>query len=255
MFAVLVHPLGLPISISPSTIIAYNFMDSLPPGTKVSWCSTVTTMQKTQCTQLFLDLAAHALQKNLHILFWTVTPDAAVILEQYLETLLGTPNPAKSPLYGKSIVFAGMSPGDAAGYLPFALNNQYLGADYYGTPNNNLPMMAEFHTANDWQAFIGPDPLFAAPTIVHFHLNKITIVYSWALVLPNAQTAVANGIILGYVLDVKGAAEYEVLSHAPGLAIKPSDATSIIILYCLALVAFANVIFAIDRFTRKRGGK
>jgi hypothetical protein len=253
IFIVSFYPIGLPVAITNATVLAFNFVDSLPPGARVSYEVGLTTMVATTEEYAWKDVLNTMIKKNLHIFIWAITPDEVAINEKYLEDVLGTSTPNTHPLYDKNIVNLGLSSGGTPqGIQAMALNSKYLGADAYGTPISNLQMMANINTANDWDCYVGTP--VQNPVITQFNLQKKTITITYQLQMPNIQSGLQNGLIVGYVADVKGAAEWEALSHTPGAAIKPQDASSLIMIYGLLLVVIGNILY-ITEILNKRGVK
>lgn len=162
-------------------------------------------------------------------------------------------------VYGEDYVVYPYYAGGEQALSLFADNVRSIAtADAFGTPTDEIPMMAG---VDDGSAFrmiwgVGPTPGLITVWDARYH-GDIDIVYSYgAHVMSRAAAFIASGQYTGMVMDLKGGAEYELLMEEAGLfhsgISKESLAVvNLMIAFMIALVVAGNIQWIVNKTMRK----
>lgn len=250
VFASLV-PTGLPITISDPTIKMYDGLSSLKSG-EVVWFS---------FDQVFVVLpeVKASIQAVLQHLF--MIPGIKILITSsyadgpaIYEGMISVTN-KYGKVYGTDYVFLGYVVGNELSIANLARDIKVTcPVDNYGTPLANLPMMDTINGAKDIARYVtitlGPQFYWYIRQVVapyQIPMYTISVGYFLSEIMP----FFASGQLSGYIVGLKGGAEYETLIGTKGLASRGADAMSLV--YGLLMVAVVGV--NINYLRKHKGGK
>jgi hypothetical protein len=241
----LLYPLGLPISIHPLTRTYYEDLDALEPGTRI-----LAPYDGSPGTEMEISLSAaavmrHLFTKDVKMVFVSIAIDAPPLFERILKSEGFWDTYQEG--YGTKYVYLGYIPGYENACAAFAgsIRKSTGGTDFYGTPFEQLPIMADFETGADFDILVGTDE----PGINSVYwMNQVAVpfnlpMYSNPLAAVAAQyhPYVEAGQMKSMLIGAKAAAGYEYLSGLPGRALASMDAQSMGHLYQIIVFVIVNI--------------
>lgn len=250
----LLFPIGLPLAINNYTRITYDVIDDLPEGSVVVFESSFDTGYYGSIGPALTATLQHAMLKHhkivvyaLHIegpiVFWTAFNDIPKSVRDTYE-------------YGEDYVFLGFMTGGETAQIKAAedLRNLYS-YDYYGTPLDDIPMLENVNSAEDY------DVVISAYRGGEYGGHTMRI---WGETFPEIPLILLNqgvtvpvnlfdsGLINGYVRGTRGAGEYEMLLRRPAAGVSMLDAMSLFFSWLMIAVVIGNIGFYIRKQETRR---
>jgi len=150
----------------------------------------------------------------------------------------------KGYVYGEDYALMPFLPGEETAAAAFAQDVWTIPNDWYGTSFDDLPIMENIRTAEDWDCAI------VGGWVHQWVVRQWWSAYDTDLIIlghPAAigfgPTLVDAGQIVGFLAGWEGGAQYEVLIDKPGLGYKGSSIVSILYILCIVLVLAGNVVY------------
>jgi len=241
----------VPIAITKSTTDFYAEIQKLKPGDTVLY---IMDASKIYDEQGPIALACLKLLFKMKISF--VLVHFAVGGPVYTFTM-AIPRIPKSYMadmpYGERWVDLGYVAGVETGMAAFSRNTYMVVKDYYGTPVEQIPIMKNLKSYNDFQLLIFSNVEAPHVSRQFWSVNRdIPIIGIWhAARIPVSAPFYSSGQIKGAVQSTTGGAEFEALIGEPGLSTAYMSAVATTNYFVLGLVVLGNLILLI----RKLGGK
>jgi len=249
----IIRPVGLPIQISESTMSVYDFIEKLPEGSVVLVGFETGAAGWPELGPQLNIFMQHIFDKNLKPIIVSGNVDGAQLAEMYTIPQMNKPG----KVYGKDWVNLGYIAGGESGIAAFASSiTSITPRDYFNTPVENLEMMKDIKSAADFKLAI----VCSWGTPGHSdYLRQYTTNFGVPLIV-GAQTTTVPGLVpyyqskqvVGYTSGLRGAGEYEVLTHHPGYAVASLDAASSYHLVVFVLIVIGNLAMVAKRFTTKK---
>jgi hypothetical protein len=249
--AVIIHPIGLPISIGKETKEFYDKVNALPNGSKVLLSIEMDPAAAGELNPGLAILMHQLFQKNIRILFFpSIDPIYPQMYVQYVEKS-GIPE-EYGKKYGTDYMAYGYLAGAETAMATLAKDMLFPTVDVHQNKLSDLPIMSDVHTYKDvvaviivssletnwwvrqWGSPYGV-PLFAVVTM---------------MMIPTVNPFYFSGQIKALMSGATGAPGYELLMGIPGDGLKNTDALSVSQLFVLALIVLGNLGLLIGR--RKR---
>jgi len=156
--------------------------------------------------------------------------------------------------YGKDVVFLGYYTGEDAAAAQMAVDmSSIFPADHYNTPIDDISLMLEANTAEDYTMV-----LFTAEGeakwIQQWGSNYGVPVAGMGIAMKGSALApyLASGDIFGLAVGVRGAAELEALAGMPAAATKTMDSISSTHLLFVILIVLANIPIIITKLRSEK---
>ena len=234
-----IHPIGLPITIKPSTRALYEGLLEVEEGDIVLIDIFMSVSTWPECMGGLVVEVNTLLDQGARLVFIGNSIDVARTWDRLHELI-----PRLNELeYGKDIVFLGYYAGADAAAQQMAIDmSSIFPTDHYGTPVEELPLMREANTAKDYAMV-----LFTAEGEVKWiqqwgepygiPVGGVGIAMKGSALAPYLE----SGDIFGLAVGVRGAAELEALAGMPGDATIRMDAISMTHLLFVILVILANL--------------
>ncbi|RLI10742.1 hypothetical protein DRO42_00170 [Candidatus Bathyarchaeota archaeon] len=246
-----IRPIGLPISIAPSTRDLYNGLLTLEEG-DVVWINIafgvsawIDCMPATvACTKVILRQGAKLIVVGAYTdadLSWDKLRNSVPDFDQ-LE-------------YGKDYVYLGYYTGGEAVVAQIASDiRSVFPTDAYGTPLDELPLMKEVNSVHDIDMVLSGD----TGDWGDYYMRQWASPYG----IPMAEIGIAmlassympfykSGLLFGISSSSRGGAELEKLIGEPGEATVIMDALSVSHLMVIAAVLLANIGYFATRGRRR----
>lgn len=248
-------PLRLPITVSEPTIKVYNYMNSLKPGDLVVFQGGIMPLSVPELYAAMKNLLRHVFSvPGVRVYLPANGVYDIEILIRAMKEIWGDPRNIPGKVYGVDYVILP--------YMPWtvqvlALNPKSIWTyDYYGTPVGQIPCYMAYNSGAD------------ATLAVHFcigpaftdYIRYFYVLYGTKIVMPSygymyteLLPYYTSGQIVGYLVGLRGGAEYEKLMGMAGESTAATDALSGTYLWMLFIIIIGNVGNAIKKFSG--GGK
>lgn len=243
-------PLGFPISATPLTVKAYNYIEELEPGDLVlvsvdygpnAWAEIGPGMNA---------IVQHLFLRKVNIVFVSFVTDGPPMTEKLLAEI-----DLAGAKYGIDYVILGYIPGDEVGMASFAENPLKLTVDYYGNNIDQLDVMKKVKAIGDFKLYI-PAHITGPEAWIRQFSGKIQVIIMTIspAALALVQPWVDSGQLYSMLPGTKGGGEYEVLLRKPGIATSIMDATSLTLTLVMALIIIGNIVYRQETSRAAKGG-
>ncbi|QUL98963.1 MAG: hypothetical protein IMF26_02510 [Candidatus Fermentithermobacillus carboniphilus] len=246
----LIKPVGLAIKVSAETKKVYDAIDRLPPGSIVWLGFEFDAGGIPELMPAARAIIRHGFQKDIRFVcggMWTMAGDMATMAFDAVKKDF----PDKQ--YGVDWVNIGYRPGNTI-WLDQMIKDAAAasaGVDSYGNPLADLPLMQEFTGIKDAKMMIifvtgtpgTPEYIKTVSTPYGIPLAVSTI----SVEVPGTMPYINSGQVLGGVLGMKGAAEYEVLVNKPGSAVAGMDAQSFAHALIILFIILGNIGYILEK--------
>lgn len=249
------------VPISPTTRTLYDFIQKLPPNSLVVESFDYATSVVPELHPQAIVVTQQLFLRPLKILFVALDPNGPTLADAVLDAInKGSKN------YGVDYANLGYIPNIATVIGMTSNIAQFLTLDTHATPTASLPIIKEFPAAKQAALVITFDDdssaLFNYLQYWQGRFNIPVAVGATAILAPGYLPFYNSGQLVGILISIRAAAEYEVLLSSPppegyGCCLGISGATSTVValstshLLIIAMVVFGNVAY----FVGKRGSK
>jgi len=250
----LLSPIGLPVSITEDTKIAYETIEALPSGSVVVVSFDFSFAGMPELYPHAIAFLHHLFKRPVKIVIIAIWQEGSLVGEITLKELSGGKDPRVGieeiygKKYGEDWVFLGWIPGGETGMRAFGQDMHTAApADFWGTPIGQLPMMAEIKTANDVDLLVSIES--GTPGAPEW-IRQWWSVYGTKLIVaivavgaPELIPARYAGQIVALLPGVRAAAEYEQLVGRKGLGTASADALSTSHILVIIFVIIGNIAY------------
>jgi hypothetical protein len=235
----LVSPIGLPITVKPSSRALYDGLTSAQEGDVVLIDIFMSVSTWPECMGGLVVETNTLIDQGAKLVYIGNSVDVSRSWERLKELVPRLENLE----YGADVVFLGYYTGEDAAAAQMAVDmSSIFPADHFGTPIEDLPLMSEANSATDYAMV-----LFTAE-------GEVKWIQQWGepygvpvagmgIAMKGSALApyLASGDIFGLAVGVRGAAELEKLAGMPGAATTTMDAISSTHLLFVILIVLANL--------------
>jgi len=248
----LLRPIGLPISISQETKSLYDFIEkNVKPGSVVVMDSDMSPSTAVECLPQFIAVTRHLAEKGARIIFIASRAVGVQFIEITMKEVFG--GGPEHPDYGKKFVNLGYRPGGSVGLRSFAEDVYYMKTDVYGNDLTKLPIMEGVKNAADFTLYC-----VATGSAVDGYVMLITDPYGTPVgglctaVLASRVYPYWPEKVVGFLIGLRGGAEYELLIGKPGRAVAAMDAQSLGHMLIIVFVVLGNIGYFYSSRRRKQ---
>lgn len=252
---VLTHSV-LPVPVTQTTQALYDFIQKLPANSLVVLSFDYSTSVVPELHPQAIVVTQQLFTLPLKVLFVAQWTDGPALADAVLEAV-----DKGNKTYGVDYATLGYVPNSATLLGMTADIHQFFPVDTHGNPTDTLPIIKEFPAAKQAALVIS----FAAgePGLSQYlqywqaRFNIPVAVGATASSAPGYLPFYNSGQVVGLLISIRGAAEYEILIHRMGI----SGATSAMVaqsaahLLIFAMVVFGNVVYFVGRGRKKEGAK
>lgn len=253
----LLFPIGLPLgTISKETRGLYDAIDSLPEGSIVFHAVNMGPAAAAECQPGLEAIVTHSMRKGHRQVFYTNTAPGIPFIDDAMRMALG--GSYDHPDYGKMYVNIGYIPQGYTGFSAFCGDLFFPGSDAYGNDLRTLEFFEDLETmtAADFD----------------FGLTYGSTNFQWIITYLSDPWGVpcgggiAAGIAAeaypfypektpGFLVGLRGGAEYEVIIDRPGYAAAGMDAQSLAHLAIIIMVILGNVAYFASKLQGEGGAR
>jgi len=244
----LANPFFLPIPIGETTQDYFDVIEALPDGAAVMLmihCEPGNIPEVGDAAVTTLSHLAREVKDVKIVHMVTVRPDHAIVFDSYIKPRVDWGD----LVYGENWVFLGYAEGGEVATRTFGEDTHALfDSDYYGTSLDQLDIMDDLRSADDFDLIIGKGQGVVAQIVVPFGIPCIAPTTSWGWAEAMADYLAGN--TQGALNGIRGSAEYSSLTKIPSPSVAGMDATNATHLFLLAVAIITNGIYLF----RKIGG-
>jgi hypothetical protein len=249
----LIKPMGLPLSVGPATQQLYNYIDKLPPDSKVVISMDTSPGGWGELMPGAIAIVNHLVDRKAKIYvvgFFDAGP--SLFEGSYSSTKL------KDAKYGVDWVDLGYRAGGENGISAFAGDViKTFPKDFRGNDTAGLEIMKGIKTAKDFNLILtvssgtpgSAEWIRQVRDPMGTPLSGMVV----AVNIPGLAPYLQSGQMTGVVAGLRGAAEYEQITKTAGLGSAGMDAQSISHLLILVLVILGNIGFYLTDRTKRAG--
>jgi hypothetical protein len=248
------RPLGLPLSIGEPAQQSFDFVSALPEGSVVVLCYDIAPSSEAENWPQALAMTKHLMALGHRIVIMTLVPEGVMYADRVATTIA----PGLGLTYGEDIVVLPYRAGQESAAAAFGENLRDLYAtDHYGTPIDNLPLMADIAGIGDVDLIAA----FSAGDTGLWFIRQVGAKFGTPIIVgtvgpgtPLYMVYFSSGQLVGLLNGLAGAAEYELLAKVPGKALAAMDAQSVGHGFFIILMILSNIVyFASRRAVHARG--
>jgi hypothetical protein len=247
-------PMELPIYVSPPVQSVYDYIESLPEGGVVLMGFNFSPSTKPELYPMSLAILRHCYSRKLKVVGMTVYYSAAVLADEAMQTV--------AQEYGyeelRDYVYLGYKQGARQVMLGMGEDiSDPFPSDYVGRPIEDIPMMENIKNYEDIDLVVdfgsGDSPeWWVAYAGTRYH--QTIAVGCTGVMASELYPYLKARQLVGLMVGLKGAAEYEKLIGKPAKASLGMKAQSIAHLAIILLVILGNVVYFLSRRKTERSG-
>jgi len=246
----------IPVPVTQTTQALYDFIQKLPANSLVVLSFDYSTSVVPELHPQAIVVTQQLFTLPLKVLFVAQWTDGPALADAVLDAVN-----KGNKTYGVDYATLGYIPNSATLLGMTSDIHQFFPVDTHGNPTDTLPIIKEFPAAKQAALVIS----FAAgePGLSQYlqywqsRFNIPVAVGATASSAPGYLPFYNSGLVVGLLISIRGAAEYEILIHRMGI----SGATSAMVaqsaahLLIVAMVVFGNVVYFVGRGRMKEGAK
>jgi hypothetical protein len=243
----LLQPLGLPISVSRTTITFFDIIDDIEEGDIIFFDINFGPGSWPENGPQAVAVIKHIWAKGGKILFFSLNSDGPQMYDKIISQI----TPPDGYEYGVDWVYLGFLSGGETAMAALTTDTASLvQSDYLGKSLESLPLMQEVRSAEDAKLLIcNTSGALAWAWVRQWHepYNKPYLLLPIGIMVPSSAVYVDAGQIAALLPGSRGAAEYEIRSGIPGEAITLTDTLTVQQVYIMILIIIGNIMFLSER--------
>jgi hypothetical protein len=236
----LLHPLNLPVTVTPRVQAAYDAIDALPPGSKILLSMDYEPDIMAELMPMSIAVLRHCFRKHVQVIAMTLYPAGTGLGEQALALAAK----AEGATRNKDYAWLGYKSGFQVVMIGIGQNLRGIyPVDFYGTPLDSIPLLRGVNSYKQMAMVVNLSGSSATDYWIQFAQGRFhapLVVGCTAVMATDYYPYLSSKQILGLIGGMKGAAEYERLLDVVGDARRGMDAQSLVHLIVVALVILGN---------------
>jgi hypothetical protein len=236
----LLHPLNLPVTVTPRVQAAYDAIDALPPGSKVLISMDYEPDIMAELLPMSIAVLRHCFRKHLQVIAMTLYPAGTGLGERALSLA----SKAEGATRNKDYAWLGYKSGFQVVMIGIGENLRGIyPVDFYGTPLDSIPILRGVNSYKQIALMVNLSGSSATDYWIQFaqgRFHEPLVVGCTAVMATDYYPYLSSKQILGLIGGMKGAAEYERLIDVVGDARRGMDAQSLVHLIVVGLVITGN---------------
>ncbi len=234
----------VPVEVMPLTKQAFDVIQSLPAGAKVVISYDYGFGTQPEHDPILVALLGHLARRDARVYAVASVADGPMLAEGTLRTY-----DSLGKRYGTDMVNLGFFAGGEAGLAALCKDvRSVYRTDLRGTRVDDIPMMKDIKTMNDFDLIISANSGPTGGALVDVWIRQTVVPYKSklliglsAIMVPQAMPYIQSKQVVGLVGGLRGGAEYEMLAGSPGDATRAMGAQSSTHLLVLTLILLGNI--------------
>lgn len=246
--------LGLEPKTTPPVRAYYDFIESLPEGSKVLCSFDYDPGSLAELNPMCHATLRHLMERKIKPIIITLWSTAPALMERNVNRVC---RDEYGKEYGTDYVYLGLKEGREAVMVAMGRSiRATFPQDFYGTPVNDIPLMNNVENYASFAALINVSAGYpGTKEYVQYVTTRFAIPMvsgSSAVSVPEYSAYYQSGQLKGLLTGITGAAEYERLLGKPDLAMTAMDGQTMGHFVIIAFILFGNAVFFLAR--RGKGG-
>jgi hypothetical protein len=241
--------MGLPITVSQSTIEFHGIIDEIKQGNVIWFDTAFGPGSWTENGPQSIVVWRHIIDKGGKVLFVSTVNDGPRMYELIVDQV----DPEAIGLeYGVDYVNIGFIAGLETAQAALATDTWSLVTeDVYGNKFDSLPLMNEIRTGEDADIVIcatsSGDRTVGWVRQLHEKFGTTILTLPISIGITSIQPYYESGQVSGILYGSRGAAEYEILTNRPGEAVTQTDALTMQHILLISVVIIGNLLYLNER--------
>jgi len=238
-----VYPIGVPFRMSEATLKAYNFIDSLPPGSIVIMGGSGVFAFDLESSAAMIAAIKHMARKGLRLVALPLGTEAVQFQKYCIDTARVDEKYGGPWKYGVDYAVLPYIPGGSAAVVSFLTDvHALVSTDVMGNPISKLPIFEDLHDYRDIALWTCPHWGFwivryvtgeRGIPMIGFAQAAAYALYSVYMMIYPDKVWLTNGFL--------GGAQYEKLVGIKGLGHAAMDSYSLISIFVVFFVILGNL--------------
>ncbi len=246
--------LGLTPKTTPPVRAFYEYIEKLPPGSRVLCSFDYDPGALAELNPMCLSVLDHLMQHGHRPVVITLWSTAPALIERNVNEIC---RDKYGRHYGVDYAYLGLKEGREAVMVAMGKSiRRTFPVDFYGTPVDSLPIMSGVENYTQFDVLINVSAGYpGTKEYVQYVTTRFDIPMlsgSSAVSVPEYSAYFQSGQLLGLLTGITGAAEYEALIKTPGLAVTAMDGQTMGHFVIIAFILFGNVVYF---FVRREKGR
>src|SRR6267143_83785 len=251
----LLHPLNLPVTVTPRVKAAFAAIVALPPGSKVLISMDYEPDIMAELMPMSIAVMRHCFRKHLQVIAMTLYSAGTGLGERAITLAAKEEGAVKNKDYawlgyksGFQVVMIGIGE-NLRGMYP---------VDFYGTPLDSIPILRGVNSYRQMAMVVNLSGSSATDYWIQFAQGRFhapLVVGCTAVMATDYYPYLSSRQILGLIGGMKGAAEYERMIDTVGDARRGMDAQSLVHLIIVMLVIVGNGALFLSRRAGDESGR
>jgi hypothetical protein len=240
-------------SVTPEVRDIYNFVENLKPSDNLLVAIDYDPNAKAELHPMAYAILEQAMARKIHVITLTLSQNGAGLADQAVRDVVDSVATYDGfrPEYGKDYVFLGYRPYYALVILGMGQNFRIpFPKDYFGNVLDSLPMMKRVQNYDQIAGVIDITGSNVADAWIANANGRYGVKVALGLTgvsgadyYPYFQSRQIFGLMVG----MKGAAEYETLTHNPGPAMEAMGVQTFAHIVIILFILIGNVGYFLDR--------
>jgi len=249
-----VVPFKVPTTVSTEVRNVHSFVENLQPGDNIHIAIDYDPSTLAELHPMAEAIMRQAFRRDARIIITALSQFGPAMAEEMI-TRIATELGKKRNI---DYTFLGYKPYPAITIL--AMGTDYrvpFPTDYYGTPVDSIPMMADIHNYRNLKGVVS----LAGGNAADFWIQYGNAKYGFPLALgvtgvmaSDYYPYLQSGQIFGLIPGMKGAAEYEMLTESPGQGSRGMPYQMSTHLVIIVFMIITNIAYLTQRRARRRAG-
>lgn len=247
--------LGLAPKTTPPVKAFYDYIEALPPGSRVLCSFDYDPGSKAELNPMCIGVLEHLMMKGHKPVIITLWSTAPALIERNINLIC---RDKYGKQYGTDYAYLGLKEGREAVMVAMGKSiRSTFPVDFYRTPVDQLPLMNGVENYEQFSALINVSAGYpGTKEYVQYVTSRFDIPMlsgSSAVSVPEYSAYFQSGQLKGLLTGITGAAEYETLINKPGLAMTSMDGQTMGHFVIIAFILFGNIVYFIIRREKSKG--
>ncbi|NUO18270.1 hypothetical protein HUU59_02340 [bacterium] len=247
--------LGLAPKTTPPVKAFYDYIEALPPGSRVLCSFDYDPGSKAELNPMCIGVLEHLMVKGHKPVIITLWSTAPALIERNINLIC---RDKYGKQYGTDYAYLGLKEGREAVMVAMGKSiRSTFPVDFYRTPVDQLPLMNGVENYEQFSALINVSAGYpGTKEYVQYVTSRFDIPMlsgSSAVSVPEYSAYFQSGQLKGLLTGITGAAEYETLINKPGLAMTSMDGQTMGHFVIIAFILFGNIVYFIIRREKSKG--
>ncbi len=247
--APLFFKLGLAPKTTPPIKAFYDYIEKLPPGSRVLCSFDYDPGSKAELNPMCVAILRHLMERGHRPVIMTLWATAPALIERNMNQVC---RDEFGKQYGVDYVYLGLKEGREAVMVAMGKSiRATFPNDFYGTPVEQIPLLNGVENYASFALLVNVSAGYpGTKEYVQYVTSRFAIPMlsgSSAVSVPEYSAYFQSGQLKGLLTGITGAAEYETLINKPGLALTSMDGQTMGHFVIIFFILFGNLLFFINR--------